>query len=72
MRILLLALSLSLVGCASYPAVSQPRALGIGAMQPTCVFFCFQTATFTDAEAGSNQTSSNSNSQSGTIAVGDK
>ena len=70
MKILLLALSLSLVGCASYPATSQPRALGIGGMQPTCLLLCIQNVTFTDAEAGSNQTSSNSNSQSESVAVG--
>jgi predicted membrane channel-forming protein YqfA (hemolysin III family) len=62
--------SFLLFGCSTvYPAASQPRALGIGNMQPHCLFFCFQTNTQTDAEAGSTQSATTTNSQSATVSV---
>ena len=60
--------ALFLFGC-SYPAASQPRALGIGNMQPTCLFFCFQTNTQTDAEAGSTQSATTTSSQSADVGL---
>jgi len=59
-----------LSGCAgNYPAVSQPRALGIGGLQPYCAFFCFQTVSFVDSEGSGNATGGTS-SQSGSLSVG--
>ena len=55
---------LALVGCSSAP---QPRALGIGGMQPLCLVLCFQTNTFTDAESGATQQASSSSAN--TVSV---
>lgn len=33
----------------------QPRALGLGVIQPTCVFLCFATNTQTDSEGNGAQ-----------------
>ena len=60
--------ALFMFGCA-YPAASQPRALGIGNMQPTCLFFCFQTNTQTDAEAGATQSATTTSSQSADVGL---
>jgi len=59
---------LSVAGC-SYPAASQPRALGVGNMQPTCLIFCFQTNTQTDAESGSTQSATTTSSQSADVGL---
>lgn len=61
-------LILSAAGC-SYPATSQPRALGVGNMMPTCLIFCFQTNTQTDAESGSTQSATNTSSQSADVGL---
>jgi len=63
--------ALFLFGC-SYPPASQPRALGVGNMQPTCLFFCFQTNTQTDAESGATQSTNSTSSQSADVGVGVK
>ena len=60
--------ALFLFGCA-YPATSQPRALGVGNMQPTCLIFCFQTNTQTDAESGATQSATNTSSQSADVGL---
>ena len=60
--------ALFLFGCA-YPAASQPRALGVGNMQPTCLIFCFQTNTQTDAESGATQSATTTSSQSADVGL---
>ena len=65
---LFIIVALFLFGCA-YPATSQPRALGVGNMQPTCLFFCFQTNTQTDAESGATQSATTTSSQSADVGL---
>ena len=60
--------ALFMFGCA-YPAASQPRALGVGNMMPTCLIFCFQTNTQTDAESGSTQSATTTSSQSADVGL---
>ena len=60
--------ALFLFGCA-YPAASQPRALGVGNMQPSCLIFCVQTNTQADAESGSTQSATNTSSQSADVGL---
>ena len=61
--------SVFLFGCSvQYPQVANPRALQWGIGQPHCLFLCFATATATDAEAGSNQTSAVNTNQSADIS----
>ena len=60
--------ALFMFGC-SYPAASQPRALGVGNMQPTCLIFCFQTNTQTDAESGATQSATTTSSQSADVGL---
>ena len=60
--------ALFMFGCA-YPAASQPRALGIGNMMPTCLIFCFQTNTQTDAESGATQSATTTSSQSADVGL---
>ena len=60
--------ALLLFGCA-YPAASQPRALGVGNMQPACLIFCFQTNTQTDAESGATQSATTTSSQSADVGL---
>lgn len=59
--------ALALSGCASYPAATQPRALGLGTLQPYCLFLCFQTNTMSDAETGSKQQATTNSTQSATV-----
>ena len=63
-----LPLIMLLAGCSTYPAVSQPRALGIGGLQPSCVILCIQNVSFSDAEGQGNATGSTS-TQSATLQV---
>ena len=65
---LFIIVALFLFGCA-YPATSQPRALGVGNMQPTCLIFCFQTNTQTDAESGATQSATTTSSQSADVGL---
>ncbi len=60
--------ALFMFGC-SYPATSQPRALGVGNMMPTCLIFCFQTNTQTDAESGATQSATTTSSQSADVGL---
>jgi len=61
-----------LVGCASTPSSTQPRALGLGALQPMCFLFCWATNTQSDAESGSSQQATTTTNQSATTTLGPK
>ena len=64
--LLLVSVSLILSGCAAVlpqpSAGSQPRALGLGALQPSCFIFCFATATFNESEGGKGSFAPSTNS----------
>ena len=66
--ILLIAVTLLVTGCASYPSAgTQPRAMQLGAFNPYCLLLCFSTSTATNAEHGTAQ--GGNSSQSGTLAI---
>ena len=70
MKYLLGLFAVSLVGCASTPSSTQPRALGLGALQPMCFIFCWATNTQSDAESGSSQQATTTTNQSATNQLG--